>query len=145
MKSKLALILLGLMFGIAVQEVQAEDRFDGVRKHSKELFNELDNLNYHSGQGTGVFRNADIAHESIKDFEALEYLHKKAKSEPEKERIRQRMAKTVLLTDKETRPWGKISIREGNWAIFAESDGMTILGSIISPDGEKSTFNFAIQ
>lgn len=143
---RLVLVLIGLAVGIAVQEVQAEDKYEGVREHSKKLFQELENPNYRPEPESGVLKSANIAHETMKDFEALEYLHQRAKSPEEKERIRQKMAKTVLFDEgPQSLKKGNTSVRVGNWTIFTSSDGKKASGSIIGPDGEKSVFNIVIQ
>lgn len=144
---KLILVLVGLVIGVAVQEVQAENKYDDVRKHSKELFQELENLNYRPENGVGVVKNANIAHEQSNDLAALEYLYENTANGEGKKTIRKKIARTILLDEKTMsilQQPSEIAMHANTWTIAAKSDGKKVKGSIVGKDGKKSQFDFLV-
>lgn len=148
----------GLLVG--AQAAEAGD-VGKVRSRADDMFNELDKI-----QPKGVHEsNKQAPSEEQKNitpdkkggdmFEAMDKLgglnekYASAKTEQEKDVLRQQIAKEALMNGKSgkilSQKDGSVSnMRVGDWTINARSDGYVVAGSISRDGSEKSMFAFQL-
>lgn len=153
---KVAMLSAGLLIG--AQAAEAGD-MNKVRSHADDLFNELDKEQQkgmhesHKQTPSDEQKNITSDKKSGDMFEAMDKLgaldekYASAKTEQEKDVLRQQIAKAALMSGKS----GKILSQKdgsvghlcvGGWTISAQSDGHIVAGSIAHDGGEKSMFAF---
>lgn len=144
----------------------------GVRENAGALFDELkeaenafpnmskskpaeENVNK-EGTYRGKVANPDIrqqasdTHESMEEIIVLEEKYSSAKEETDRDKLRQEIARTLLMSGGSAtilaKDGGHINMRVGRWTIDARSNGKMVTGTIISSDGaEKSMFAFLVH
>lgn len=171
MKKESSLKKLGkavaLSAGLLIGAENAEaGKIDEVHSRADDMFNELENAEVkksaHESNKQSLLmkeqknitpdnKKSGDMFEAMDELETLDKEYTAAQTEKEKDAIRQKIAKELLLSGKNGNILSKggNSIRNmhsGGWVINAQSDGRIVTGSIVSVTGnEKSMFAFSLR
>ena len=151
---KVAALSAGLLIGAQSAEAGKVDMFKDLDSMDVPHAEKKTPMKYSSPEeqknitpdkkGAGMF-------EAVDKLELLDQKYASAKTEQEKDGLRQEIARTALMSGGSgkilSQKDGQISnMRVGTWVVSARSDGNVVTGSIVSSSGaEKSIFAFTLR